>query len=106
MKQYEEYLRGKKELLAAGKVNNEELSAFTYALNNSIVEEAEKPCLPDAKNMRPVREIEKQAKSKSNNISQRLDLPATQLVVEKIDPPNETNLLDTYESWEEALEDF
>ncbi len=106
MKQYEDYLRGKKELLAAGKVNNEELSAFTYALNNSIVEAAEKPCLPDAKNMRPIREIEKQAKSKSNNISQRLDLPAPQLVLEKIDPPKETNLLDTYESWEEALEDF
>lgn len=108
MKQYEDYLRKKKELLAEGKTHNEELSAFTYALNNNIVEAADKQALPDAKNMRPVREIEKQAKSKSNNIAQRLDLPPAQPTLASITPPveKETKEIDTYSSWEEALEDW
>ena len=123
MKQYEDFRKGKKELLATGRVNNEELSAFNYAMNNAIVEEATKPMLPSAKNMRPAREIEKQAKSKSNKISKRLEqskleAPKTEgaLVEEFIEeitecPPAEEvpvkkNKLNTYSNWDEALEDW
>ena len=123
MKQYEDYIKGKKALLAEGKVNNEELSAFNYAMNNAIVEAAAKPMLPDAKNMRPAREIEKQAKSKSNKISNRLETPQLEapktedLLVEefieevkqetpKTTPPEKKKKIDTYSSWDEALEDW
>ena len=123
MKEYEDFRKGKKELLAAGKVNNEELSAFNYAMNNAIVEEATKPMLPSAKDMRPAREVEKQAKSKSNKISKRLEQPKLEapktedaLVEEFIEgitecPPAEEvpakkNKLNTYSNWDEALEDW
>ena len=120
MKQYEDFLKGKRELLAEGKVNNEELSAFTYAMNNNIVEEAKKPSLPEYKNMRPAREIEKQAKSKSNRISQRLETTKQEDVldvVELVEPEvmakkpvkeinNKKSILPTYNSWDEALEDW
>ena len=105
MKQYEDFLKYKKELLKSGRVGNEELSAFVYALNNSIVADSVKNVLPDAKNMRPTREIEKQMKSKSNKISNRLaiddEIPQLQ------QPSNSASTaLDTYSSWEEALEDW
>ena len=123
MKEYEDFRRGKKEILAAGRINNEELSAFNYAMNNAIVEEATKPALPSAKDMRPAREIEKQAKSKSNKISKRLEQPELEapktedvLVEEFIEeltecPPTEEtpvkkNKLNTYSNWDEALEDW
>lgn len=120
MKQYEDYLKGKKELLAAGKVNNEELSAFNYAMNNAIVEEATKPALPSAKDMRPAREIEKQAKSKSNKISNRLEQPVEKLleennlieeeivevVAENVPAIKSKSILPAYKSWDEALEDW
>ena len=123
MKQYEDYRKGKKELLAEGRVNNEELSAFNYALNHSIVEEATKPMLPSAKDIRPAREIEKQAKSKSNKISKRLEQPkleapktedilAEEFIEEVTEcPPAEEvpvkkNKLNTYNNWDEALEDW
>ena len=124
MKQYEDFRKGKKELLAAGKVNNEELSAFNYAMNNAIVEESTKPMLPSAKEMRPAREIEKQAKSNSNRISKRLETPKLEqhktediLVEEFIEEITQTtpnkgtieqpkNKISTYNSWDEALEDW
>lgn len=128
MKQYEDYLKGKNELLAEGRVHNEELSAFNYAMNHSIVESATQPMLPDVKNMRPAREIEKQAKSRSNRISKRLELPEEPLLEEsktiidaevvEIIPENTSamletpsnaqkeNALSTYSSWDEALEDW
>lgn len=122
MKEYEDFRKGKKELLAAGKVNNEELSAFNYAMNNAIVEEATKPMLPSAKDMRPAREVEKQAKSKSNKISKRLEQPKLEtpktedaLVEEFIEEITECpsaeevpakKKLNTYSNWDEALEDW
>lgn len=128
MKQYEDYLKGKNELLAEGRVHNEELSAFNYAMNHSIVESVTQPMLPDAKNIRPAREIEKQAKSRSNRISKRLELPEEPLLEEsktiidaevvEIIPENTSailetpsnaqkeNTLSTYSSWDEALEDW
>ena len=126
MKQYEDYRKGKKEILANGKINNEELSAFQYAMNNTIVEEATKTMLPDSKNMRPAREIEKQAKSKSNKISNRLEGPKIEapkvedILVDELleeiikETPNKAptenkkdeKKLNTYSSWEEALEDW
>lgn len=123
MKQYEDFLKGKRELLAKGKSNNEELSAFNYAMNSAIVAESEKPALPSAKDMRPAREIEKQTKSKSNKISERLkkkpEIEASKtenaLVEEFLEENNEcsptskTNKKDqlsTYSNWDEALEDW
>ena len=123
MKEYEDFRKGKKELLATGKVNNEELSAFNYAMNNAIVEESAKPMLPSAKDMRPAREIEKQAKSKSNRIGKRLEQPKLEesktedvLIEEFIEENNPSiqkiteepkkKILDTYSSWDEALEDW
>lgn len=125
MKEYEDFRKGKNELLVAGKVKNEELSAFNYAMNSSIVEAATKPMLPDAKNMKPAREIEKQAKSKSNRIDKRLqnagiieppkpdDLIVEEFVEEPQKAPAETkvsntnkNVLPTYSNWDEALEDW
>ena len=123
MKQYEDFRKGKKELLAAGKANNEELSAFNYAMNNAIIEEATKPMLPSAKDMRPAREIEKQAKSKSNKIGKRLEQPKLEApktedvlieeFIEKItecpsteEVPVKKSKLNTYSNWDEALEDW
>ena len=133
MKQYEEYLKGKKELLAEGRLNNEELSAFTYAMNNNIVVEAQKPALPDAKNMRPVRAREKQEKVKANKISKRLETNQNEMVeefleivepievVETVEPVEIAEIVEqvieekedkkktvplTYKSWDEALEDW
>lgn len=121
MKQYEDYLKGKYELLAEGKVHNEELSAFNYAMNHSIVESSAKPMLPETKNMRPAREIEKQAKSKSNRISKRLepsevplleesktiiDVEAVEVIPENTSSIQANNSLPTYSSWDEALEDW
>jgi hypothetical protein len=107
LKQYEDYLHGKNELLAEGRIHNEELSAFGYAVNHSIVQEADKQMLPDSKNMRQSREIEKQAKSQSNKISKRLKMAPKQPVIEApAEPVKPKNVIDTYSSWEEALEDF
>ena len=123
MKQYEDFLKGKRELLAAGKVNNEELSAFNYAMNHAIVEESTKPMLPSPKDMRPAREIEKQAKSKSNKISKRLDAPKLETsktedvlinefieenkpAIPEVTKKPKQKTLDTYSSWDEALEDW
>lgn len=123
MKEYEDFRKGKKELLAAGRINNEELSAFNYAMNNAIVEEAAKPMLPSAKDMRPAREIEKQVKSKSNRISKRLEQPKLEApktedvlieefieenkpVIPEVAKEPKKKTLDTYSSWDEALEDW
>ena len=107
LKQYEDYLHGKNELLAEGRIHNEELSAFGYAINHSIVKEADKQMLPDPKNIRESREIEKQAKSQSNKISKRLKMAPKQEAIKAPAEPVETkNIIDTYSSWEEALEDF
>lgn len=109
MKQYEDYRKGKKELLASGQVKNEELATFIFALNHSVVENAVKPMLPEAKNMRPAREIEKQAKSKSNRISNRIK-EQPPLIEEDIRPQIEETTdspdFETYSSWEEALNDW
>lgn len=125
MKQYEEYLRVKRMLVKEGKIKNEELSAFNYALNESIVKDANKLTLPDHKNIRSIREIEKQLKSKSNNMKQRLDerrllvAKSEETIVDEfleeyeeaqpvLPQPKEekSSALDTYDSWAEALEDW
>lgn len=107
LKQYEDYLHGKNELLAEGRIHNEELSAFGYAINHSIVQEADKQMLPDSKNMRQSREIEKQAKSQSNNINKRLLSDSNeQKTIPEPKKELQPSSIDTYESWEEALEDF
>lgn len=123
MKQYGDFRKGKKELLAAGRINNEELSAFNYAMNNAIIEEAIKPMLPSTKDMRTSREIEKQAKSKSNKISKRLEQPKLEApktedvlidefieenkpAIPEVTETTTKKTLNTYSSWDEALEDW
>jgi hypothetical protein len=122
MKQYEDYLKGRRQILAEGRAHNEELSAFSYMINKSIVASSTKDELPSPKNMRLAREIDKQAKSKSNKISKRLDLPEPAIPprvedtiietqeVEAIDTPTEKKesgkFVPKYKSWDEALDDF
>ena len=147
MKEYNDFKQGKQALLMEGRISNEELSAFTYSLNETIVEAAEKPVLPSPKNMRETRAIEKQNKLKSNQIKNRLSnneqqfvvdaqieyepilLPAdpdeaiqeaivSEDVIENSDPSTniestnektetkEKEPLETYSSWEEALDDW
>ena len=147
MKEYNDFKQGKQALLMEGRISNEELSAFTYSLNETIVEAAEKPGLPSPKNMRETREIEKQKKVKSNQIKDRLSNDEQQFVIDaqiEYEPillpadPDETiqeaivsedviedsdlstNIestnektetkekepLETYSSWEEALDDW
>ena len=57
MKQYEDYLKKKKQMNAEGKVHNQEVSAFNYAVNATVVDEAKKKTISDHKNMRPAREL-------------------------------------------------
>lgn len=108
MKQYEDYLKKKKRMDAEGRVHNQELSAFNYAVNAAIVDEAKKEAISDFKNMRPARELEKQIVSHEGSITVRIktsqELPQKE-PVEFIDNATVDNGKD-YDNFEEALEDF
>ena len=107
MKQYEDYLHGKNELLIEGRIHNEELAAFGYAMNHAIVEESDKHLLPNPTNMRETRNIEKQAKSQSNKISKRIKTAPSKPLIETKEFIEESQKdMDTYSSWDEALEDW
>lgn len=114
MKQYEDYLKKKKQMDAEGKIRNQELSAFHYSVNTSIVEGAKKETFSDDKKMRPARELEKQIVSHEGNINQRVE---TMSEIPKIDQKEIKDIsekeIDTseketkdYQDFEEALEDF
>jgi hypothetical protein len=112
MKQYEDFLTAKKELDANGRIHNEDISVYNYAVNEQIASNIKKDTYSDSKNMRPSRELEKQRVSAGNNISERLDLDLTlsekrtiPLGEENINISNnsKTDTQDSYASFEEAL---
>ena len=108
MKQYEDYLKKKKQMDAEGKIHNQELAAFNYSVNAAVVAEAKKETFSDNKMMRPAREIEKQAVSHKESITSRVE--ATVELSEKnqkvIEPAASFNNSKDYQNFEEALEDF
>lgn len=71
MKEYEDYRTKRKELAAQGRIHNEELSAYNYAVNASIVDDAKKTTYSDKSDMRSNRELAKQDVSNKNKISKR-----------------------------------
>lgn len=122
MKQYEDYRKGKGQLMAEGRVHNEELSAFNYAVNNAVVSEAKKTTVSDTKEIRPAREAEKQAVSHENKISKRIpkkkmiEEPIPTLPEETVEPIKDVEkkgeatkgkeAVSKYNNWDEALDDL
>lgn len=115
MKEYEDYRMARKQMDAQGRVHNEELSSFNYAVNEHLVSEVKKESFSNSKNMRPARELEKQAVSVNGKIETRLDdskhveEPKT-ITTNKTQKPEATTdkrkTTTTYSSWDEALDDF
>ena len=85
-KEWNDYRKGKSQLDAKGRIQNEDLSAFNYSVNQEIVESAQKNTYSDKKNMRVTRELEKQKVSRENNIAQRLQDEDTKVLPEKPNP--------------------
>lgn len=82
-KEWNDYRKSKHQLDAHGRIQNEELSAFNYLVNQEIVGSAQKDTYSDKKNMRVTRELEKQKVSHDNNIEQRLQNEETKTLPEK-----------------------
>lgn len=82
-KEWNDYRKGKHQLDAHGRIQNEDLSAFNYSVNQEIVASAQKDTYSDKKNMRVTRELEKQKVSHDNNIEQRLQNEETKTLPEK-----------------------
>lgn len=82
-KEWNDYRKGKHQLDAHGRIQNEDLSAFNYSVNQEIVASAQKDTYSDKKNMRVTRELEKQKVSHDNNIEQRLQNEETKILPEK-----------------------
>lgn len=112
MTEYEDFLHHKRLMNAEGKVHNEELSAYNYAVNETIVKEAKKKTPSSKKNMTEARREEKQFISASNNMAQRLqkELPEPDIVEALPEPkpaieePKQKR--ERYSSFDEALEDL
>lgn len=83
MKEYEDYLKKKSEMKAAGRIHNQNISAFNYLVNEQVVDEAKKPKLSDPKNMRGVNEAEKQKVSASGSIYDRFLANSNESIEEK-----------------------
>lgn len=82
-KEWNDYRKGKHQLDAHGRIQNEDLSAFNYSVNQEIVASAQKDTYSDKKNMRVTRELEKQKVSHDNSIEQRLQNEETKTLPEK-----------------------
>ena len=108
MKQYEDYLKKKKQMDAEGRIHNQELSVFNYAVNAAVVDEAKKETISDSKNMRPARELEKQSVSHEGNIMTRIETSSETSQKEPITIPDDVTVDNgkDYNNFEEALEDF
>lgn len=108
MFQYEEYLHAKRAMIAEGKVHNEALSAFNYALNHTVVDEVKKIGPSDKKNLRESRKQEKQLISSSNQIKKRLpeqiEAPVQPKALPETKPAEPVEK--EYENFDEALEDM
>lgn len=96
MKEYENYRTKRKELAAQGRIHNEELSAYNYAVNASIVDDAKKTTYSDKSDMRPNRELAKQDVSSKNKISKRLKNEQVESIT--IDVPQEENINNSVKS--------
>ena len=72
MKEWEDYRKSKKQLDAEGRVHNEEISAFNYAVNDSVVTSVKKETYSDKSDMRSNREAEKQLVSAKGRMEKRL----------------------------------
>ena len=112
MKQYEDYLKVRKQMDAEGKIHNEKLSAYNYAVNESIVSNAKKEQYSNKNNMRLAREVEKQLVSSKNGMEDRLlnDEGIAEIESQIIEKKNEieTSNSKCYEitSFEDALNMF
>lgn len=107
-KEWNDYRKGKHQLDANGRIQNEDISAFNYSVNQEIVASAQKDTYSDKKNMRVTRELEKQKVSHDNNIEQRLQNEQTKILpekdVEKIPVKEKTNQKKKPKSFQEAIE--
>lgn len=107
-KEWNDYRKGKHQLDAHGRIQNEDLSAFNYSVNQEIVASAQKDTYSDKKNMRVTRELEKQKVSHDNNIEQRLQNEETKILpekdVEKIPVKEKTKQKKKPKSFQEAIE--
>ena len=111
MKEYDDLLQMKRAMITEGKIHNESISAFNYAVNEAIVEEAKKKTPSDKKHLRASREQEKQAVSSANRISKRLpqSLPEPEVIEVLPEPqpkPKQKEEKKSYKSFSEALEDM
>lgn len=123
MKQWEDYRRARKQMDAKGEIHNQEISAYNYAVNAAIVDAAKKKSFSDSKQMRSMRENEKQAISNRGKISKRLESDEhinnakqianidiqedTQLIAKSTVEKEQKNdkFVSKYSNWDEALED-
>lgn len=110
-KQYEDYRKAKKELLADGRVKNEELSAASFAVNNAIVQGAKKEALSLPTDMRNARNTDKQLLSRTNSIAPKLNIPAIEApeddipLIEEPTPEIETTTdKKQFESWDDIFD--
>lgn len=107
-KEWNDYRKGKHQLDANGRIQNEDISAFNYSVNQEIVASAQKDTYSDKKNMRVTRELEKQKVSHDNNIEQRLQNEQTKILpekdVEKIPVKEKTKQKKKTKSFQEAIE--
>ncbi len=95
MKQWEDYDHEIKRLKTEGNLYNQQLSAFSYHVNEGVVSEATRNApkvQTDKKDMREEREIEKQRVSKENRIDKRLSIPE-KLEEKKPTPASESKLI-------------
>lgn len=107
-KEWNDYRKGKHQLDANGRIQNEDISAINYSVNQEIVASAQKDTYSDKKNMRVTRELEKQKVSHDNNIEQRLQNEQTKILpekdVEKIPVKEKTKQKKKPKSFQEAIE--
>lgn len=107
MKQYEDYLKTKKKMDAEGRILNQEIAAFNYAVNAAVVDEAKKNTFSDSKMMRTAREFEKQKVSHRGSITTRVkSIPDILVKEEKAIEEKPVSPSKNYQNFEEALEDF
>lgn len=83
MKQYEDYYNARKKMNAEGKIHNEELFAFNYAVNTTIIRDSKKETYSNQKKIRSAREFEKQAVSSEGKMSTRLETKSPDAIKQK-----------------------
>lgn len=101
MKEWEDFKSMKGQMDAAGRIHNEELSAFNYAINDKVVKSAKKEFYSDQHDMRVVREVEKQLVSAEGRIADKFEDEEQKQVKELQDkedkPLDKENMPQTFE---------